>query len=42
MVLSIELLKASHVNLILKLGDAKILDLDRVCDCPFEANRYGR
>ena len=42
MVLSVELLKASHVNLILELGDAEVLDLDRVCDSPFEADRYRR
>ena len=41
-VLSVELLKAVHVNLILQLGDAKILNFDWVCDSPFKADRYGR
>ena len=40
-VLSVELLKAVHVNLILQLGDAKILNFDWVCDSPFKADRHG-
>ena len=41
-VLRVELLKACHINLILELGDTEIFNLDRVCDSPFEADRYGR
>ena len=41
-VLSVELLKAGHINLILQLSDAKILNLDRVCDSPFKADWHRR
>ena len=42
MVLLVELLHTTHVNLVLQLGDTEILDLDRVSDGPLETNRYRR
>lgn len=40
-ILCVELLEASHVNLVLKLGDSKVLDLNGVSDGPLKTNRHG-
>ena len=42
MILSVKLFKASHIDLVLELGDAEILDLDGISDGPLETNRYRR
>ena len=42
MILGVKLLKTSHVNLVLQLGDTKVLDLNWISDGPFKTNRYGR
>lgn len=41
-IFSVELFKFGAVDLVLKLGNAKILDFDRVCNSPFETNRNRR
>ena len=42
MILSVKLFKTSHIDLVLELGDAEILDLDGISDGPLETNRYRR
>lgn len=40
MVILIKLLHTAHIDLVLQLGNAEVLDLDRVCDSPLESDRY--
>jgi hypothetical protein len=42
MVLSVELLKTSSVDMILELSDSKVLDFNGVGDCPLETDGNGR
>ena len=40
-VLAVKFFEACSVNLVLKLGDSKVFDLNWVSHCPFKTNWYG-
>lgn len=40
MVILVKFFHATHIDLVLQLGDTKVLDLNRVGDSPLETDRY--
>ena len=42
MVILVELLHTTHIDLILELSNAEVLDLNRIGDCPLKTNRDRR